>query len=85
MEIRSAGEAQRLGISTIYQEFNLVPQLNVAENIHLGRQPRRLGVVDRGRMEREARGLLERMRVRVEPRARVADLGVAQRQMVEIA
>ena len=85
VEIRSAGEAQRLGISTIYQEFNLVPQLSVAENIHLGRQPRRLGVVDRGRMEREARGLLERMRVRVEPRARVADLGVAQRQMVEIA
>ncbi|BBL78371.1 ribose import ATP-binding protein RbsA 2 [Rubrobacter xylanophilus] len=85
VEIRSAGEAQRLGISTIYQEFNLVPQLSVAENIYLGRQPRRFGVVDRGRMEREARGLLERLRVRVDPRARVAGLGVAQRQMVEIA
>ncbi|QYJ17165.1 Galactose/methyl galactoside import ATP-binding protein MglA [Rubrobacter xylanophilus DSM 9941] len=85
VQIHSAGEARRLGISTIYQEFNLVPQLSVAENIYLGRQPRRFGVVDRGRMEREARGLLERLRVRVDPRARVADLGVAQRQMVEIA
>jgi ribose transport system ATP-binding protein len=85
VEIRSAAEARRLGISTIYQEFNLVPQLTVAENIHLGRQPRRFGVVDRGAMEREARELLERLGIKVEPRARVADLGVARRQMVEIA
>ena len=85
VEIRSAAEARRLGISTIYQEFNLVPQLTVAENIHLGRQPRRFGVVDRGAMERAARELLERLGIRVDPRARVADLGVARRQMVEIA
>lgn len=46
--VRSAQDAERLGIATIYQEFNLVPGLTVAENIFLGRQPRtRLGLVDK--------------------------------------
>jgi ribose transport system ATP-binding protein len=84
--ISSARVAQGLGISTIYQEFNLVPQLTVAENIFLGRQPRRLGlVVNRRRMDSDARKLLERIAVRVDPRVLVSALGVAQRQMVEIA
>ena len=85
VNISSAMEAQRLGIATIYQEFNLVPQLTVAENIFLGRQPRRFGVIDRRGMRRAARELLERMKVRVDPDARVDSLGVARRQMVEIA
>src|SRR5918996_1209725 len=83
--ISSAMDAQKLGISTIYQEFNLVPQLTVAENIFLGRQPRRFGIVDRRKMRDEARGLLERIKVRVGPDDPVSTLGVAQRQMVEIA
>jgi ribose transport system ATP-binding protein len=85
VEIPSATVAQALGISTIYQEFNLVPQLTAAENIFLGRQPRRLGFVDRRRMREQARDLLQRMKVRVDPGAPVSALGVAQRQMVEIA
>jgi ribose transport system ATP-binding protein len=85
VRIPSAAVAQGLGISTIYQEFNLVPQLTVAENVFLGRQPRRLGIVDRRRMREEARRLLERIKVRVDPDAPVSALGVAQRQMVEIA
>jgi ribose transport system ATP-binding protein len=85
VSISSATVAQELGISTIYQEFNLVPQLTVAENVFLGRQPRRFGLVDRRRMNKEARELLDRMKVRVDPGALVSDLGVAQRQMVEIA
>ncbi|MCA1740547.1 MAG: sugar ABC transporter ATP-binding protein, partial [Actinobacteria bacterium] len=85
VSISSATVAQELGISTIYQEFNLVPQLTAAENIFLGRQPRRFGLVDRRRMSEEARKLLERMKVRVDPSALVSNLGVAQRQMVEIA
>jgi ABC-type polar amino acid transport system ATPase subunit len=85
VNISSGAVAQDLGISTIYQEFNLVPQLTVAENIFLGRQPRRFGLVDRRGMVEEARELLERMRVRVDPKALVSDLGVAQRQMIEIA
>ena len=85
VRVPSAAVAQGLGISTIYQEFNLVPQLTVAENVFLGRQPRRLGIVDRRRMREEARRLLERIKVRVDPDAPVSALGVAQRQMVEIA
>jgi ribose transport system ATP-binding protein len=85
VNISSATVAQALGISTIYQEFNLVPQLTVAENIFLGRQPRRFGLVDRRKMRSEAQKLLERMKVRVNPDAAVSTLGVAQRQMVEIA
>jgi ribose transport system ATP-binding protein len=85
VEIPSATVAQALGISTIYQEFNLVPQLTVAENIFLGRQPHRLGLVDRRKMREEARKLLESIKVRVDPDALVSSLGVAQRQMVEIA
>ncbi len=85
VSIGSSQEAQRLGVSTIYQEFNLVPELTVAENIFLGRQPRRFGLLDRRRMMREAGELLQRMKVITAPGARVSDLGVAQRQMVEIA
>ncbi len=85
VDIPSATVAQALGVSTIYQEFNLIPQLTVAENIFLGRQPRRFGIVDRRRMRNEAQKLLERIKVRVTPGATVSSLGVAQRQMVEIA
>jgi len=83
--IRDAQDAARLGIATIYQEFNLVPDVTVAENIFLGRQPRRFGFIDTKRMEAEAAELLERVGVDVSPSARVRGLGIAQLQMVEIA
>ncbi|MEV6961305.1 sugar ABC transporter ATP-binding protein [Streptomyces sp. NPDC051207] len=85
VRIGGAGDSERLGIATIHQEFNLVPDLTVAENIFLGRQPRRFGMIDRKRMEAEAAVLLERVGVTVSPRARVRDLGIARLQMVEIA
>ncbi|MFI0541794.1 sugar ABC transporter ATP-binding protein [Streptomyces sp. WSLK1-3] len=85
VHIRGAQDAERLGIATIYQEFNLVPDLTVAENIFLGRQPRRLGMIDRKRMEADAEVLLQRVGVTVSPRARVRELGIARLQMVEIA
>ncbi|MEV5105842.1 sugar ABC transporter ATP-binding protein [Streptomyces massasporeus] len=83
--IQGAQDSERLGIATIYQEFNLVPDLTVAENIFLGRQPRRFGMIDRKRMEADAEVLLRRVGVNVSPRARVRDLGIARLQMVEIA
>ncbi|ARZ66568.1 D-ribose transporter ATP binding protein [Streptomyces albireticuli] len=84
--LRSAQDAERLGIATIHQEFNLVPGLTVAENIFLGRQPRTaLGLVDRRTMRAQAAELLARVRLGVSPAARVAGLGIAQLQMVEIA
>lgn len=85
VRIHGAQDSERLGIATIYQEFNLVPDLTVAENIFLGRQPRRYGLIDRGTMETEAAALLERVGVNVPPRARVRELGIARLQMVEIA
>ncbi|MEU6350893.1 sugar ABC transporter ATP-binding protein [Streptomyces sp. NPDC047072] len=85
VHIRGAQDAERLGIATIYQEFNLVPDLTVAENIFLGRQPRRLGMIDRKTMEADAEVLLQRVGVDVSPRARVRELGIARLQMVEIA
>ena len=83
--IQGAQDSERLGIATIYQEFNLVPDLTVAENIFLGRQPRRFGMIDRKRMEADAEVLLQRVGVSVSPRARVRELGIARLQMVEIA
>ncbi|MER5515978.1 sugar ABC transporter ATP-binding protein [Streptomyces sp. NPDC002763] len=85
VRIHGAQDSERLGIATIYQEFNLVPDLTVAENIFLGRQPRRLGMIDRKRMVADAEVLLKRVGVHVSPRARVRDLGIARLQMVEIA
>nr|WP_202504692.1 MULTISPECIES: sugar ABC transporter ATP-binding protein [unclassified Streptomyces] len=85
VRINGAEDAERLGIATIYQEFNLVPDLTVAENIFLGRQPRRFGMIDRRRMEADAEVLLHRVGLHVSPRTRVRELGIARLQMVEIA
>ncbi|MFH8571350.1 sugar ABC transporter ATP-binding protein [Streptomyces sp. NPDC017993] len=86
VQIRSAQDAERLGIATIYQEFNLVPGLTVAENIFLGRQPRTaLGLVDKKTMRTRAAELLRRVRLDVSPDTPVAALGIARLQMVEIA
>ncbi|MFL4904260.1 sugar ABC transporter ATP-binding protein [Streptomyces sp. MMS24-I2-30] len=85
VRIHSAQDSERLGIATIYQEFNLVPDLTVAENIFLGRQPRRFGMIDRKKMEADAEVLLARVGLNVSPRARVRELGIARLQMVEIA
>jgi ribose transport system ATP-binding protein len=83
--IPSAIDAQRLGIATIYQEFNLVPQMTVAENVFLGRQPRRHGLINERAMNRRTGELLGRLDIDVEPYETVGNLGVARRQMVEIA
>ncbi|MFE7117639.1 sugar ABC transporter ATP-binding protein [Streptomyces sp. NPDC057654] len=85
VRIHGAQDAERHGIAAIHQEFNLVPDLSVAENIFLGRQPRRLGFIDRKAMERAAADLLGRVGVDVPPRTRVRELGIARLQMVEIA
>jgi ribose transport system ATP-binding protein len=84
--IRTPLDAQRLGVSTIYQELNLVPEMTVAENIFLGREPMRgMGLVDRKEQVRQARALLDDLQLDIDPRALVRTLGIAQQQMVEIA
>ncbi len=78
-------EAEAAGIAIIHQELNLIPHLDVAENIFLAREPRRGPFVDRRRMVAEARRLLDRLGVQIDPTAPVRRLSVAQQQMVEIA
>jgi ribose transport system ATP-binding protein len=80
-------DAQRAGISVIHQEFNLLPYRSVAQNIFLGREPHRFGLLDDGALRRQVSALLHDLGIEhlVDPAAMVADLSVAQQQMVEIA
>jgi D-xylose transport system ATP-binding protein len=78
-------DSARAGISVIYQELALVDEMSVAENIYLGCEPRRWGgLVDWPRMFREAKALLDRFKVELDPATLVKDLGVGQKQLVEI-
>ncbi|MDT0344113.1 sugar ABC transporter ATP-binding protein [Streptomyces litchfieldiae] len=78
--------ATELGISIIHQEFNLVPDLTVAQNIFIGREPRRGRLLlDDRRLNADAAGLLERLGLPLDPQAVVRELTVANQQMVEIA
>jgi galactofuranose transport system ATP-binding protein len=81
----SPHEAQRGGISTIYQEINLVPFRSVAENIFLGREHRRYGLLDWARMNAEASELLRRFAVELDVRRPLMDFSTAIQQMVAIA
>jgi monosaccharide-transporting ATPase len=82
---RSTQDAQNLGISTVYQEVNLCPNLSVAENIFIGRYPRRFGMVDWRSMRTQATALLERLEIRVDVSKPLADYPLAIQQMVAIA
>ena len=89
VDIGSVHAAQRLGITTIYQEMNLIPELTIAQNIWLGREPRDprwLGfAVDRKALEEKSRRLLASVGLDVSPQVPVGRLSVPQQQMVEIA
>ena len=82
----SPREALAAGISTIYQEVNLVPLMTVAENIFLGREPRtRLGTIDVNRMNREASATLANFDIEADVRTPLRSLGLGVQQMVAIA
>ncbi|MDZ4861282.1 MAG: sugar ABC transporter ATP-binding protein [Candidatus Hydrogenedentes bacterium] len=87
VQIHSPHHAQQLGVSMIYQEFNLSPYLSIAENIFLGREPR-IGAtpfINWKKMYADARDVLGRIRVNLNVRRPVNECSVAQQQMVEIA
>lgn len=87
VEIPNPHEAQRLGISIIHQELNLMPHLNVAQNIFIGREVTRPGGVflDNAKLIEEAVKLLEELELNLDPKAIVGELTIAKQQMVEIA
>ncbi len=78
-------DAQKEGISMIFQELNLIPHLTVAENIFFAREPNKFGVVDKTKMNNDATALLNMFDIDVKPTDLVKDLSVARQQMVEIA
>ena len=87
VSFRHPQEAQLYGVSVIYQEFNLLPHRTVAQNIFLGREPTRYGLIDYGELEAKTHELLSQLDVHhtISPRALVGSLPVAQQQIVEIA
>jgi len=85
VSFRDSNEAESAGIVLIHQELSLVPHLTVEENIFLGREPHRFGLVDRRRAREETRRLLDSLKCSVPATRQVRELSVSQAQMVEIA
>jgi ribose transport system ATP-binding protein len=84
--IRSPKDSRAAGVAVIYQELNLVPDLTVAENIFLGREPTKfLGLVDFAKMRDEARKVLAQLDPTIDPDAKVRELPVGKQQLTEIA
>lgn len=81
---RSLADAEKAGIAVIYQELALVNEMTVGENIFLGSEPRAGGLIDWHKVYHEARLLLQRFKVDIDPGTRLAKLGVGQKQLVEI-
>ncbi len=81
---RTPKEAILRGVATIYQDFALIPDLDVAHNIALGREPSRAGLIPHGRLVERSREEAERFGIRLPMHTLVRELGVAQQQMIEI-
>jgi ABC-type sugar transport system ATPase subunit len=85
VRFRNPRYAQRLGIAMVHQEFALAPHLSVADNLALGREQTRAGLIVRSSEKQRARELLERVQLDIDPGRRVSTLSVADQQRVEIA
>ena len=87
VEIPSPRAAQALGIQIIHQELNLMNHLSAAQNIFIGREPRKLGglLLDEDALNAQAAAIFARLHLKLDPRTPVGELTVAKQQMVEIA
>jgi len=85
VDIASPADSQRVGVGIIYQEFNLVPAMTARENIFLGQEGSRVGILPVREERRRTRELFERLGVKLDPESLVRRLTVAQQQVVEIA
>jgi ABC-type sugar transport system ATPase subunit len=85
IEILGPQHAQQLGIAIIYQEFNLMPNLTIAENVFIGREPSRYGFVRWRELYQQTQALMDQLGISLSPTAVVRNLSVAEQQMVEIA
>ncbi len=78
-------DAEKAGIAIIFQELSLVKELTVGENIFLGREPSRFGVIDSRQLYRKAAQILKDLNLPINPRTKVGNLGIGQQQLIEIA
>ena len=85
VEITSPRQAQDMGIGIIHQELALMRDLTAAQNIFIGREPRRFGLLDEGALNRDAQAIFDSMNLRLSPTVLVESLTIAKQQMVEIA
>jgi len=85
VEISNPHAAQEMGISMVHQELNLMPHLTAAQNIFIGREPKRGIFLDENELNEKAQAIFDLMRLKINPRTKVADMTVAKQQMVEIA
>lgn len=86
VKINRTIDALNMGISMIHQELNEIPHMNVAENVFLGREPYRLpGLIDHKKMYNDCKALLKELEIEIDPHTHMADLTVANKQMIEIA
>lgn len=81
----SPQDAQNNGISTVYQEVNLCPNLTVAENLFIGREPRKMGLIDWRTMNKKSAELLKSLDIAVPPTQMLEDCSIAIQQMIAIA
>ena len=82
---RDTGDAQKLGISTVYQEVNLLPNLTVAQNIYLGREPRRFGLINWRKVNRDAKELLKGYDLDIDVTLPLSSYSIAVQQLIAIA
>lgn len=85
VEIENPAAAKKLGIAMIHQELSSVTEMSVAENIYLGREPVKHGLIDYGKMYRQTEELLKNLNIHLNPRTKMGSLRVADQQLVEIA
>lgn len=82
---RGIRDSEQAGIAIIFQELSLVKELTVGENIFLGKEPSRLGVINWSELYHKASKLLQELHLPIDPRVKVGTLGIGQQQLVEIA
>src|SRR5262249_3784475 len=85
VDFETPADAQAAGVIAVHQEIHLLPHRTVAENIYLGREPRRWGMIDWSRMFANTSALFEPLLLHMDPRAELRTLRTAQQQMVAIA
>ncbi len=84
-DFTSPSEAQKAGISTVYQEVNLLPNLSVAQNLFLGHEPKRFALIQHSRMQQQARELLKQFKLDIDVTAPLNQFSVAVQQLIAIA